>query len=836
MHTKKEEIDNFVSKVEDVNNLVKKIMEGNYDEKEYNELERSLNKAKYRKEEEILRKKKLAEKKELELQKKINGREGNGEKDNYENFCNNCKLEYEFKTEKCKRCQKNTQTRQERKDFLSVQIKKIKKKKTKKQESKKRWELWRKTQKIYKNKNLTDYEKWRHFTDSFDSDEEYLKENPIVPKENPQFKAMEKDINNRRKKKQVNHKISEILKKKGNNFYKKKNYFEAINCYTQGIEANRQNKALWLNRALAYLKYNKFNEAIKDCSEMIEFMEVLENGFKRSKGFAVKAFMRRSQAYLELGEFQKALDDANMVREIFGAEDLEIEAHFRKVEKKMKMVQILKGKGFKEDSDVFKGFLKKDFFFDFDFLFKEIFGKEEIKAEFLIDYKYGRKLNNYFCLENVDRFYKDDNILKMSPVLFVMKLIESDDQFVDYFKRSGTIYAILKLLVKTSELEKDKIFHFFASEQILKLLIETAMYHNGRLFLLEKQTILFKIFQNIIDRIENNKTKILNLLVLSMKIFSNLSYNESAYVHSKDFKNQFYDEFKNDLFKIFLNFTNLKTNFKSYFYSSAFILLTNLIHNKNIRIKFFKDLYSQKTYFFEPLNKFNQKCIEELQFEEFNDFLEKEIDLFFNLSFSTDLNKFKFLELFDKNFTKTYTKFFIKNYKKMKNTLLEKMIFFFYKTNLELIDSNLISSILIKNFLENKLKNSEHKNIIKYLTISIKKIDKKKLLDYFTNLKNFNTNLSLFINENYKKKEEIQLLNNTLVFLSSISDLIPEIMENWSFLLEPLTVIVKDRIGVLRKSAAILLAKLCRVPKLEKKARELNATKILVNLSKFLLD
>lgn len=36
---------------------------------------------------------------------------------------------------------------------------------------------------------------------------------------------------------------------------------------------------------------------------MIEYMDVLEDGFDKSKNFAIKAFLRRSMAYFELKEF-----------------------------------------------------------------------------------------------------------------------------------------------------------------------------------------------------------------------------------------------------------------------------------------------------------------------------------------------------------------------------------------------------------------------------------------------------------------------------------------------------------------------------------------------------
>lgn len=64
-----------------------------------------------------------------------------------------------------------------------------------------------------------------------------------------------------------------------------------------GIDANRSFKALWLNRALCYIKMNKFEKAIHDCTEMIEYMNIMEDGYEKSKKMAVKALLRRSLAY-----------------------------------------------------------------------------------------------------------------------------------------------------------------------------------------------------------------------------------------------------------------------------------------------------------------------------------------------------------------------------------------------------------------------------------------------------------------------------------------------------------------------------------------------------------
>lgn len=192
----------------------------------------------------------------------------------------------------------------------------FKKEKTKREERKKRWELWQKTKKIYNKAKLIDYEKWNYFTDSEDSDKEFKEKNPILPKDDPAFKIFEKDLKEKQKKKQESVKVGESLKAKGNQYFQQKNYIRAIEEYSQGLEADRGNKALWLNRALARIKIGDNQKAIEDCTQMIEYMEVLEDGFQKSKDFAIKAFLRRSLARFNLSSIEEAFEDAQKAKEL----------------------------------------------------------------------------------------------------------------------------------------------------------------------------------------------------------------------------------------------------------------------------------------------------------------------------------------------------------------------------------------------------------------------------------------------------------------------------------------------------------------------------------------
>ena len=62
----------------------------------------------------------------------------------------------------------------------------------------------------------------------------------------------------------------EILKEKGNEEFKKKNYNSAINLYSHAIELNSSEETLYGNRALCYKSVNKFRQAMYDLNNAIK--------------------------------------------------------------------------------------------------------------------------------------------------------------------------------------------------------------------------------------------------------------------------------------------------------------------------------------------------------------------------------------------------------------------------------------------------------------------------------------------------------------------------------------------------------------------------------------
>lgn len=147
--------------------------------------------------------------------------------------------------------------------------------------------LWKKT--------ATNYSKWDYYTSSSE-EEDLTGQEPIVPSDDPQFKALEKDINDRGKRRKADKKIAEEYKEKGNKYMKEGDFEKAVLWYSEALEKCKDMKVLWTNRALAWIKLGYFKKAIKDCTRILEYCECFEEGYERSKEVTIKAFYRRSLA------------------------------------------------------------------------------------------------------------------------------------------------------------------------------------------------------------------------------------------------------------------------------------------------------------------------------------------------------------------------------------------------------------------------------------------------------------------------------------------------------------------------------------------------------------
>jgi len=144
-------------------------------------------------------------------------------------WCRKCKVEYTVPTKKCFHCNGDTIPRAERMKELEELVEVYKKEKLRREEKKDKWSKWKKTKAMLWKKTATDYSKWEYFTDSENELEEIEKKlPPITPKDDPGFRALEKDMEERNNRNKIAHKEAMEKKNKANNYMKKKDYHNAI--------------------------------------------------------------------------------------------------------------------------------------------------------------------------------------------------------------------------------------------------------------------------------------------------------------------------------------------------------------------------------------------------------------------------------------------------------------------------------------------------------------------------------------------------------------------------------------------------------------------------------
>ncbi|KAK2167212.1 hypothetical protein LSH36_31g05027 [Paralvinella palmiformis] len=99
-----------------------------------------------------------------------------------------------------------------------------------------------------------------------------------------------------------NKQKAEDIKEQANSHFKKQNYAQAIELYTEAINLNPAVAAYYGNRSFAYLKTECFGYALSDATKALELDKTY-----------IKAYYRRASANMALGKFKLALKDFGSV-------------------------------------------------------------------------------------------------------------------------------------------------------------------------------------------------------------------------------------------------------------------------------------------------------------------------------------------------------------------------------------------------------------------------------------------------------------------------------------------------------------------------------------------
>jgi len=71
-------------------------------------------------------------------------------------------------------------------------------------------------------------------------------------------------------------------------------YRTANKHYSDALDQTKDLLPVYTNRALARLKLEMWIEAVDDCTRVLEYCEVFDNGFTAQADLCYKAFIRRA--------------------------------------------------------------------------------------------------------------------------------------------------------------------------------------------------------------------------------------------------------------------------------------------------------------------------------------------------------------------------------------------------------------------------------------------------------------------------------------------------------------------------------------------------------------
>ncbi|XP_063799250.1 tetratricopeptide repeat protein 12 isoform X2 [Pseudophryne corroboree] len=132
---------------------------------------------------------------------------------------------------------------------------------------------------------------------------------------------LEKDAAERAEKRTQDKALANALKDLGNEAYAKGDYESAVQHYSEGLEILRDMQVLYTNRAQAYIKMEKYQNAITDCEWALKCDEK-----------CLKAYVHMGKAYLGLKKYDEARKYYKKITDLDGNKEKMVKGYLNQVD------------------------------------------------------------------------------------------------------------------------------------------------------------------------------------------------------------------------------------------------------------------------------------------------------------------------------------------------------------------------------------------------------------------------------------------------------------------------------------------------------------------------
>ena len=817
-----------------------------------------------------------------QYQKLLNGFPGKGEGKNYEKFCPNCFHEYTLKEiDDCTHCHQKLITREERHKILKQKLEVYKEKQKKKKFRKMKYNNWIKSHGEIKildasRHGPTNYTKW----DMYESDSDEEEKQPILPRHDPNFIALEKSMNADLRKKEESQRKSLKLKEEGNQAFKEKKYKKAINLYSQAIEESRGIMHLYTNRAMAYLQTEEYNKAIEDCDRVIQYYELFDEELNRNVDTYTKSLVRKAKALLAIKDYQEAKETIDKALES-NDDNQEIIKFQKEIENSLnlnnKAKEALKKKNDKNDENfnVVNNLIEE--------LKKRLYDKEVVKKQELVDIfdkvknifeRENKKLaattkdNNYILffsvsggIETLFNYLKsqannDSDIL--TKILELLQVINENPKYLTLINECKGYNKLIEFLFKTEsqdnnekKSEKKLAINLKQADIILSLLEKATLDDSCRKRITDMEHIdlMAKIVLSKYELSQVQDIETANLLSKIYTFICNICYSTT------DIRSKIAQGVSDSFFKQLNQFIEKYDITKEHHKNLLGAVLSFIINMAN-DIPFRKKVSQEKNFLkFISGNLFVNLLNNELSTKsELDEFYEKTCSLFYNVSFvpGDEINIIKcYLEIH----IEAFLFYFIINLYKFKTVGNENMNLYLQRSlmlllrivkfNLDIFNKD--NKLPEKDEILNKLLDFMDEKylincpiIVDYcikiwiylLKAGYEKINENERIKKLTQkgcnilLKEVKNDLSGINDKNMER------IGNTMSLIIAIMGIYKELSKEVKIVIPLAINICKEKTELLRKNAAILMARYAKAaPENEEFLRQLHGMEVLVSVS-----